>query len=71
MPHSAFEEIRGWPGRNGARRIWVPHPLWVFKGAGFDFAFFAFRLAPARTVNPAPLPSNPQFSPFPAFYLTS
>jgi hypothetical protein len=37
----------------------VPHPL-----------LFLIRLAVARTVNPAPLPFTPQFSPFPAYYLT-
>jgi len=61
----------------GGRR--VGHVSWAnrFEVAylcGFGFAkvgHSSLRLAAARTVNPAPLPSTPQFSTFLAYYLTS
>jgi hypothetical protein len=41
-----------------------------FHGAGFDFAFFLSALLPPAPFTPPQLPFNPQFSPFPAYYLT-
>ncbi|MFI5057698.1 MAG: hypothetical protein ACHQLQ_05885, partial [Candidatus Acidiferrales bacterium] len=46
----------------------LPH-RWVFSV--FDFAFFLFVILPPPTVHPVPLPFTPQFSPFPAKYLTN
>jgi len=45
----------------------VPHPR-GFHGVGFAPRFFLFVPGPASLINPAPLPSTPQFSPFPVLH---
>jgi hypothetical protein len=40
--------VGGWPIRLWGERFWVPHLLWVFKGAGFLFFLSPFQMSASQ-----------------------